>query len=70
MGIPVGAKLKFTKDNNIEVEVSENNKIKYNGEIMSLTAITQQLLPYKATRPTFYWIYEGDKLSDIWENTL
>lgn len=70
MDIPAGAKLIFTRDSSVEVEVVPDNKVIYNGDIMSLTAVTQQLLPYKATRPTFYWTYEGEKLSDIWERSL
>lgn len=70
MGIPIGAKLTFAKDNSIEVEVAENNKVKYGDEILSLTALTQRLTQTNVTRPTFYWTYEGTKLSDLWEDSL
>lgn len=69
MKIPVGSILKFVNDDQIEIEVVEGNKVKYKGETMSLSAATQRLLPY-ITHPTPYWIYEGEKLSDRWENTL
>ncbi len=70
MGIPIGAKLTFIRDSSIEVEVAEGNKVKYGDEIMSLTALTQQLTQTSVTRPTFYWTYEGTKLSDLWEDSL
>lgn len=69
MNIPIGAKLKYVRDANIEIEVVEGNKVKYEGEVMSLTAATQLFLPY-ITHPTPYWIYEGEKLSDLWEKSL
>ena len=69
MEIPVGSILKFVNDDQVEIEVVEGNKVKYKGETMSLSAATQRLLPY-ITHPTPYWIYEGEKLSDRWENTL
>lgn len=69
MEIPIGAKLTYIKDRNIEIEVAENNKVKYDGEIMSLTAVTKQFLPY-VVHPTPYWLYEDEKLSDIWINSL
>lgn len=69
MGIPVGAKLKYINDTNIEIEVSTGNKVIYNGEKVSLSAATQKLLPY-VTHPTPLWIYEGEKLSSLWEDSL
>lgn len=69
MEIPVGSILKFVNDDQVEIEVVEGNKVKYKGETMSLSAATQRLLPY-ITHPTPYWIYEGEKLSDRWENSL
>lgn len=69
MEIPIGAKLTYIKDRNIEIEVAENNKVKYEGEIMSLTAVTKQFLPY-VVHPTPYWLYEDEKLSDIWISSL
>ena len=69
MGIPIGAKLTYKNNNNIEIEVIEGNKVKYNNEIMSLSAVTQRLLP-NITHPTPYWIYEGETLSNLWEKSL
>lgn len=69
MGIPIGTKLSFTKDSSIKIEVVKNNKVKYNGNIMSLTAATRQFIPY-VVHPTPYWIYEDEKLSDIWIKSL
>lgn len=70
MEIPIGSKLFFVRDSSIEVEVAENNKVKYGDEILSLTALTQRLTQTNVTRPTFYWTYEGMKLSDLWEDSL
>lgn len=69
MGIPIGTKISFTKDSSIKIEVVKNNKVKYNGNIMSLTAATRQFIPY-VVHPTPYWIYEDEKLSDIWIKSL
>lgn len=69
MGIPIGTILSFTKDSSIKIEVVKNNKVKYNGNIMSLTAATRQFIPY-VVHPTPYWIYEDEKLSDIWIKSL
>lgn len=69
MEIPVGAILKFVNDDQVEIEVAEGKKVIYKGEVMSLSAATQRLLPY-ITHPTPYWIYEGERLSDLWEKSL
>lgn len=69
MGIPIGAKLRYWGDENVEVEVVEGNKVRYEGEVMSLTAVTRLFKPY-VVHPTPYWVYEGDRLSVLWENSL
>ncbi|MBM6558862.1 MULTISPECIES: GIY-YIG nuclease family protein [Parabacteroides] len=69
MMIPVGAKLNYRDDDSVEIEVAEKNKVIYNGETMSLTAVTRLFKPY-VVHPTPYWTYEGNKLSDLWEISL
>lgn len=44
MGIPIGAKLTFA-NSDITAEVAdESNKVKYNGELTSLSSITKELV--------------------------
>ena len=69
MGIPVGSILKFTHDNQI-CEVISERRVSFNGEDISLTALTQKLLGTdKPLRPAPYWTYDGKKLSDIYDET-
>lgn len=70
MGIPQGAKLQFTDDFRIEVEVYSDRKVLYNDAEMSLTAATKELLNIEhSLQPTGYWLYEGKNLSDIYNET-
>ena len=74
MGIPIGTRLQFIKDGNIEVEVAdETNKISYNGTKMTLTKITKQILGVpqkKSLRPTGMWLCEGRNLLAIYNEIL
>lgn len=70
MGIPNKANLCFINDSNIIVTVVADKKVSYNNEIMSLTAITRQLLNSpRDVAPTRYWEYEGKNLRDIYDET-
>lgn len=70
MGIPDKANLCFINDSNIIVTVVADKKVSYNNEIMSLTAITRQLLNSpRDVAPTRYWEYEGKNLRDIYDET-
>lgn len=64
-GIPVGAKLTFTRDSNIVAEVVENDKIKVGDRISSLSTFAMELLGYQR-RPqgTLYFEFEGEILDD------
>lgn len=64
-GIPVGSKLTFTRDSNVIAEVVENDKIKINGKINSLSSFAMELLGYQR-RPqgTLYFEFEGEILDD------
>jgi hypothetical protein len=63
--IPIGAKLTFTRDPNIVVEVAENDKIKINGIVKSISTFARDLLGYKR-RPqgTLYFKYEDESLDE------
>lgn len=68
MGIPVGAELVFVRNNNIKATVGENNKVKYNDKILSLSALTQKLTGY-IVRPVQYWTYDDRNLLNIYNAT-
>lgn len=70
MGIGTGAKLTFVKDSSVQVAISGDKKVLYNGEELSLTAVTKKLLGIThAIQPTSYWEYEGKNLRDIYDET-
>ena len=71
MGIPLGAKLVFAKDDeNYEVEVCDAKKVLYGGVEKSLTAVTKEILGIEhAIQPTNYWTYKGKNLMDIYNET-
>jgi hypothetical protein len=64
-GIPVGSKLTFTRDSNIIAEVAENDKIKINGKVDSLSSFAKELLGYKRLpQGTLYFEFEDEILDD------
>lgn len=70
MGINTGGKLTFVKDSSVQVAISGDKKVSYNGEELSLTAVTKKLLGIThALQPTAYWEYEGKNLRDIYDET-
>jgi len=71
MGIPLGAKLEFNRDDKTYiVEVCDAKKVSYGGVKKSLTAITKELLGIEhALQPTSYWTYNGKNLMDIYNET-
>lgn len=68
MGIPVGAELVFVRNNNIKATVGENNKVKYNNKILSLSALTKKLTGYIVC-PVQYWTYDDRNLLNIYNAT-
>jgi hypothetical protein len=69
MGIPVGALLNFS-ESDATVTVASDRKVYLNGEQLSLTAATRQLLQLDySVQPGPYWTYEGKSLSDIYNET-
>lgn len=70
MGIDPGAELSFVKDPLVQVTISGDKKVLYNGEELSLTAVTKRLLGIThALQPTAYWEYKGKNLRDIYDET-
>lgn len=69
LGMSVGDVLKYTKDPSVFVSVASNRKVLYNGEEMSLTAVTTSLLCAKwNVQPTPYWEFNGQNLRDIYDD--
>lgn len=65
-GIPVGAKIIFTRDPNIVAEVVEGDKIKIGDKVDFVSNIARDLLGYKR-RPqgTLYFKYNDEILDDL-----
>jgi hypothetical protein len=69
VGIPMDAALQFT-ESNATVVVTGDRLIQYEGEEMSLTAITRQLLALEHNvQPSPYWTYEGKSLKTMYDET-
>ena len=73
MGIRVGSKLKFI-DSGETVEVVSGNRLRYKGQIHSLTGMVNILQGKPATaglsgRRTSYWSYKGKPLNEIYDET-
>ena len=72
MGIPIGARLVFAKDESVEVFVSSDKKIKEadSNEEKSLTKMTREILQTNYdVQPTRHWSYEGKSLNDYYNET-
>lgn len=67
-GIPVGSKLVFIKDSSIVVTVRTDRKVEYNGELTSLSRISDDFLGYSTSGPQ-YFTYNGELVSDIAKRT-
>ena len=71
MGIPVGSILEYIANPSITVTVIADKKVDYEGEEMSLTAVTVRLLNSKyGVQPTPRWSYNGKNLQDIYDETF
>lgn len=69
MGIPTGAVLNFS-ESDATVIVANGKKVYLNGEQLSLTAATRQLLQLDySVAPAPYWTYEGRSLREIYNET-
>lgn len=72
MGMQEGDTLVFTQDPNICVTIIAPRRVLFEGQVYSLTAITNKLLGNPSTygiQPTMWWTYKGKNLSDIYEET-
>ena len=71
MGIPIGSKLVFAKDDLIrEAFVCGARKITIDGKETSLTAATRELLGLQHdVQPTPYWTFNGKNLWEIYNET-
>ena len=70
MGIPIGAELVFTGDDDATVTVVSDRKVEFNGEIVFLSKATRELLGLDYNvQPTRYWTYHGKNLRDIYVET-
>jgi hypothetical protein len=70
MGIPKGAILTYAADASKTVEVVDERKVRFQGEEVSMTDITQRL---RGTNyyvgPMPHWLYKGEKLSNFYNRT-
>ena len=67
-GIPVGAELVFMEDPTVVATVVNERKVQYNGEITSLSAISDKIKGYSTPGPSMF-TYNGKKVSDIARET-
>ena len=69
VGIPVGAVLTFTRDQQVTATVTDAKHVVYNGQVTSLSEAAKQALAAKgfhwiAVQGPRYWQYEGEILED------
>ncbi|KZZ57440.1 hypothetical protein A3762_13795 [Oleiphilus sp. HI0125] len=66
IGIPESSILRFY-NNEAECEVISGRQVRYQGEDLSLTALTKRLLDTdRPLQPARYWYYQGRNLLDIY----
>ena len=64
--IPVGSELVFVDDESIRVTVVDDRRIKYEGEITSVSALAQKLKGFDhPVQGALWFTYNGKKLTDI-----
>ena len=71
MGLQKGDILKWKDDPSITVTVISDRKVSYNGEEVSISALSAQLKGYKVKhiQPTPHWIFNERLLSEIYDET-
>lgn len=68
LGIAPGTTLYYKGDQSITCVVHDDRKVLYNGEVLSLSNVSKQLLGYHV-QPTPHWLLEdGTLLFDLYEN--
>ncbi len=73
MGLKKGDVLVFESDPSKSVVIAEARKVEYQGEVQSLTMVTRTLLGKPenyALQPTPFWLYNGDKLTDVYDRAF
>lgn len=63
-GIPVGAEIYFSRDENVNARVLSKNRIELNGLEVSLSQSAEQILGFGPVAGTLYWMYEGETLDE------
>jgi rhodanese-related sulfurtransferase len=71
-GIPLGAVLNLTKDENISAVVDGDRTVLFQGESMSMSGAALKALRslgynWKSAHGAAYWEYEGETIWDRWE---
>ena len=71
MGLKKGDVLVWKDDHSISVVITSDRKVSYNGEEVSLSALSAQLKGYKVKhiQPTPHWLFNDKLLSDIYDET-
>lgn len=71
MGLHKGDILKWKDNPLITVTIISDRKVSYNGEEISLSALSAQLKGYKVKhiQPTPHWVFNDRLLSDIYDET-
>ena len=71
MGLKKGDVLVWKDDHSKSVVVTSDRKVSYNGEEVSLSALSAQLKGYKVKhiQPTPHWLYNDKLLSEIYDDT-
>src|SRR3989344_707833 len=65
VGIPAGAEIVFSRDENVKAKVVDNRFIELNGEMTRLSISAQKLLGYDyGVSGTDYWMYDGETLDE------
>lgn len=68
LGVPIGAKLVFTKDSHITCTVQDDsNQVEYDGKAWSISALAMYLLSVSVANGFAHFSYEGETL---WERRL
>ena len=66
LGVPIGAKLVFTKDSQITCTVlDETNQVEYGGKTWAISILVMHLLGWSSANGFSYFSYKGEILWDI-----
>ena len=71
MGLQKGDILTWKDDPKMFVTILSERKVDYNGDEVSISALSAQLKGYKVKhiQPTPHWLYKDRLLSDIYDET-